>query len=337
MAETLIEWAERVWNFLRGCSMISPGCQHCYAMLQAHRFDYPGGAYEGLTEMGPGGPRWNGKVRLVEEKLTEPLSVRRGQKWFVNSMSDLFHEDVPFEFIDKAVAVMALTPQHTYQILTKRPERMREYCSTVDAIRVSELAKDMYRQSLDWTRRDPPYPTEPYGNPERGFQWFVPWPLPNVWLGVSVENQQYADERIPKLLQTPAAVRFVSYEPALAAVRFFTPWLTEKLPNLDWIIVGGESGSGARPFNIQWARDVVRQCKAAGVACFVKQVGANPFLKFERSHHEERPGLKIHIEQLQIDTTIRLKDSKGGDMSEWPIDLRIREFPANLSVYRIDR
>lgn len=142
------------------------------------------------------------------------------------------------------------------------------------------------------------------------------WPLPNVWLGVSVEDQATADERIPLLLRTPAAVRFVSYEPALGPVnllRYMSVPLAE-IDNpgamLDWVIVGGESGPGARPFDIQWARNTVAQCKAAGVACFVKQVGSVPMERGERWRYEPK-----------------LKDRKGGDWEEWPEDLRVREFP----------
>lgn len=324
MAETLIEWCDRVWNFLRGCSMISDGCKHCYAMIQAHRFDFPGGAYEGLTEMGPNGPRWNGKIRVVEEKIMEPLSVRKPQKWFVNSMSDLFHEDVPFEVIDKAFAVMALTPRHTFQILTKRPQRMLEY------------------MSLEWRNQM----VAQHAAPLRVIQW----PLPNVWLGVSAEDQKAADARIPLLLQTPAAVRFVSYEPALGPVDF-SKWMYPvhwhwaagyKTPEeavaagayaeqkqqalvstyavfLNWVIIGGESGPDARPFNLQWAQDVIGQCKAAGVAVFMKQVGAKPYQMILN------PNCTAMDDERQQDYIPMHK--KGGDIDEWPESLRVREFP----------
>lgn len=342
MAETLIEWADRVWNFLRGCSMVSPGCAHCYAMKQAHRFSGPGMAYEGLTELGPDGPRWTGKIRMVDEKLLEPLSVKRPQKWFVNSMSDLFHEDVPFSFIDKAFAVMALCSQHTFQILTKRPERMREYF------------KDGPRPMWSYwianflLRNGQPNTAEKIG---KGFdlqadiQAGPNFPLKNVWLGVSVENQKYADERIPILLQTPAAVRFVSYEPALGQIDI-TRWVRrsessidyaqrvgygrigEKDP-LDWIIVGGESGPGARPFNIQWAKDVIAQCKAAGVACFVKQLGTRirPAGSWD-DFIDQNPIVGAWTVRIaEHPATLATKDKKGGDWDEWPEDLKVREFP----------
>jgi protein gp37 len=241
MAETLIEWADRVWNFLRGCSMVSEGCRHCYAMIMAHRFSGPGQAYEGLTELGPKGPRWNGKIRVVEEKIPEPLQVRKPQRWFVNSMSDLFHEDVPFEVIDRAFAVMALTPRHTYQILTKRPWRMREYCS------------------LDWRNQLVAQHTQTMR--------MVPWPLPNVWLGVSVENQD-ALSRVDALKDTPAAVRFISIEPLLEDLGALI------LDGIHWVIVGGESGRGARLMDPKWARSIRDQCVRQNVNFFFKQWGA---------------------------------------------------------------
>lgn len=297
MAETLIEWCNRVWNFLRGCSMISPGCKYCYAMKQAHRFSGPGGAYEGLTELGPEGPRWTGKIRVVDEKIAEPLSIKRPQRWFVNSMSDLFHDDVPFEAIDRAFAVMALCPQHTFQILTKRPERMREYCDgltsanggkrlAVEILTVNEV----YVKGLALCGRTSRLYDSLTGDGGACL------PLPNVWLGVSAEDQLRADQRIPELLRTPAAVRFVSYEPALGPVDFMYPktlWRDgppmccsgvdcgcRGMPvdpplfhGIDWVIVGGESGPSARPMHPDWARSVRDQCQVAGVAFFFKQWG----------------------------------------------------------------
>lgn len=315
MAVSNIEWCDRVWNFLRGCDMISPGCKLCYAMKQAHRFNFPGGSYEGLTELGPNGPRWNGKVITVEDKINEPLHVRKPQRWFVNSMADLFHEDVPFEVIDKAFAVMAWTPQHTYQILTKRPERMREYCEGMMRLGLKERSLRLVRSQY----KGHPAEKLALSSLKDGTIGDFPFPLKNVWLGVSVENQECADWRIWELLQTPAAVRFVSYEPALSPVNFTRlrpegfdwydalegrahehPSVSSGWPRLDLVIVGGESGPGARPFNIQWALDTGRQCKEAGVAFFYKQGGSS-----NKCAHS----------------------SKGGCQDCMPPDLRIREFP----------
>ena len=266
MGKTKIEWTAtvnpdgtvtqgRTWNPTRGCALVSEGCRHCYAMKFAHRFSGAGRPYEGLTEIGPDGPRWTGKVVTLPDRLDEPRSWRKPSRIFVNSMSDLFHEDVPEEFIGHVFTTMFRCRQHTFQILTKRPAEM------LDLI----------------------------GNAETRWGPFAEghWPLPNVWLGVSVEDQKTADERIPLLLQTPAAVRFVSYEPAIGPVefdcgpgkagphRYFSAEIDHpEDARIDWVICGGESGPGARPMHPDWARSARDQCVAAGVPFFFKQHGA---------------------------------------------------------------
>lgn len=335
---TTIEWTDETWNPVRGCSLVSKGCESCYAMRQAHRFSGKGQPYEGLTEWGPHGPRWTGKVRLVPEVLEEPLHWKKPRRIFVNSMSDLFHEDVPEEFVIAIFAVMMACPQHTFQILTKRPQRMRVYLlglqilgglgpyirsiridgdrtipKLFDAVARTEVVRGRRCRAVD----DPWMAVF-----NAAACWMSDRPLPNVWIGVSVEDQQTADERIPILLQTPAAVRFVSYEPALGAVdlRAWIPPHTDGLcshehcgppPELDWLIVGGESGPGARPCNVAWIRSVVQQCGAAGVPVFVKQLGARPV---EYCCDGQHPNMELN-------------DPKGGDPSEWPSDLRVREWP----------
>lgn len=224
MADTKIEWATKSWNPVRGCSIVSKGCKNCYAMRQAHRFSGPGGAYEGLTKLTNGGPVWTGDIKLVPEKLQEPLRWKKPERIFVNSMSDLFHKDVPDHFIGWVFGVMAGAPQHIFQVLTKRPERMRDYCRDIET-------------------------------------------LPNVWLGVSIENQDTADERIPLLLKTPAAVRWLSCEPLLSWIRFSRYWVK----HIDWVIVGGESGPGARPMQGWWANDLRKQCQLEQIPFFMKQ------------------------------------------------------------------
>lgn len=235
--------------------------------------------YEGLTRMSPHGARWTGKIRLVPEKLDEPLHWRKPSMVFVNSMSDLFHEDVPFDFIDKVFAVMALCDgtrtngiHHTFQVLTKRPERMAEYMNDPDT---------PYRVAAEVT-----YRVIPGWRPLRGGLDWRPekvWPLPNVWLGTSVENQEYANKRIPYLLQTPAAVRFLSCEPLLGPVDLekpmpgpacngiYPPWYIQS--GIHLVIAGGESGPGARPMHPDWARSLRDQCQAAWVPFFFKQWG----------------------------------------------------------------
>jgi len=327
-SNTSIEWTDRTWNPVRGCSLVSAGCANCYAMKTAHRFNQPGGAYDGLTEMGPNRPRWNGTIMTLPSELETPLHWKKPRRVFVNSMSDLFHEDVPDEFLDQAFAVMAIAKQHTYQILTKRPERMRDYfigLAEKPSRRLYESVRGMFRYK-GFTGQLGPEDTIPTR---------ISVPFSNIWLGVSIEDQATADERIPILLQTPAAVRFVSAEPLLGPVHFNPWWLTRSVidvtaltyggqvrkpnpnPSLDWVIVGGESGPGARPCDVEWIRSIKRECQAAAVPCFVKQIGANP-LPFA--------GAKIKFyapDQVGVDLT----DKKGGDMAEWPEDLRIREFP----------
>lgn len=250
MSDTKIEWTNKTWNCVRGCSLVSQGCKRCYAMKQAHRMSGPGGLYEGLTVLNSTGPTWTGKVVCDESKLEDPLHWKKPARIFVNSMSDLFHEDVPFEFIDKVFAVMALCPQHTFQILTKRPARMLEYL-------VSRSKSANY-----WKNGVP-----------RGFalDWngisLVRFPLPHVWFGVSVEDRKTWLERGEILKQVPAAVRFISYEPALDSLE------TVDLSGIQWVIVGGESGPGARPMHPDWARCIRDQCIAAGVPFFFKQWG----------------------------------------------------------------
>lgn len=315
--KTKIQWADATWNAIRGCSRVSAGCMNCYAEKVAARFAYdqpidhnkPPGPYFGLVNDRGG---WNGRVDLIEDHLLDPLRWRNPRKIFVNSMSDLFHENVPDEWIDRIFAVMALAPQHTFQVLTKRPERMRKYLAHTSALICLSVNR--------------------------------PFPLPNVWLGVSVEDQKSADERIPLLLQTPAAIRFVSYEPAIGPVdfgEFFCPhWPAFQevcwkggarncadscncdchRSRPDWIIVGGESGPGARRFDPAWARSVVQQCKAAGVACFIKQMGSNAKVDWEDR------------EDLPAPAWTKFLNRKGDDPEQWPEELRLREFPTVRAV-----
>ncbi|MCR4338625.1 MAG: phage Gp37/Gp68 family protein [Gemmatimonadaceae bacterium] len=348
--KTKIQWCDKTWNPIRGCSRVSEGCRNCYAEKVAARFSGPGQPYEGLATRGPA--RWTGKVQLVEKHLADPLRWRDPSRIFVNSMSDLFHEALPDEAIDRVFAVMALAPRHTFQVLTKRPERMREYIVALDPERLAQAAE------RDWGDEGGVYVSNwingwsrPRGLPEDGNPLDGSrrrWPLPNVWLGVSVEDQATADARIPLLLRTPAAVRFVSYEPALGPVTFMPWWMkappgppdppTNRARHLDWVIVGGESGPGARPFDVAWARSVIAQCKAAGVPVFVKQLGADPretAREDQGSHLDDWPDLDVDNEPQRAGPSpgggqswaIPLRDRKGGDMDEWPADLRVREFP----------
>lgn len=270
MTESKIEWTDRSdWNPVRGCTRVSPGCGGpgpnggCYAEALAARFSKPGLWGHGFAEMQDGKPRWTGKVEFQEDRVTLPLRWRKPAKIFVSSTSDIFHEALPDEAIDKIFAVMALATHHTFQVLTKRPARMRDYLLSRQpspGFGLCDLIADQ-GSSICWLTSD-----------VRALSWnYPPWPLPNLWLGVSCERQQEADERIPLLLQTPAAIRFISAEPLLGPIDLRKWHLS--IPHLDWVIVGGESGHNARPMHPQWARDIRDQCAAAGVAFFMKQWG----------------------------------------------------------------
>ena len=325
-AKTGIEWTDSTWNPFMGCSRVSKGCRHCYAERIAGRFSAKTeGVYAGTTKAVEGLQVWTGKLNSAREvwtaKLnsarevwTAKLNSAREQTWelplrwkkprrvFVNSMSDLFHENAPLKWVDRAFATMALAPRHVFQILTKRPERMLDYLTlagTKANIHAELTGIKLSRREFDHLPFEPPA-----------------WPLPNVWLGVSVENQRAADERIPLLLKTPAAMRFVSCEPLLGPIsldrwsgealkcmwpgcgwwgptgeacrdesnpdgsRTLCPCCGETCPPaallgeaLHWVICGGESGPNARAMNPDWARSLRDQCVVAGVPYFFKQWG----------------------------------------------------------------
>lgn len=328
MATTSIEWADAVWNPTVGCTAIAPGCANCYAVPMARRVAAMAEAraakrftdsdsrlvqaYSGLTVIQPNGRRaWSGQVRCLPERLVEPLRWSTPRRVFVNSMSDLFHEDVPFEFIDRVFVYMTVASRHTFIVLTKRAARMREYMT-------ARAASIEARPS-------------------------------NVILGVSVSEQTSANELIPDLVATPAACRAVSYEPALGQVNF-EPWLDR----LGWIIFGGESGHGARPCNIDWARAARDQCRSAGVPFFLKQLGGNPRMDYyeDDDHFREWcldrgdtvvPGqMGEYPHDCRLDgqpppnalQEFRFDDSKGGDEKEWPADLRgCRAWPTLKGAY----
>lgn len=315
-----IEWTDETWNPVVGCRRVSPGCEHCYAERVAHR----GMAqqHKGLTVVGKQGIRWTGEARFVPEALAKPLHWRKPRRVFVNSMSDLFHEDVTMEQIAAVFGIMDVTPHLTYQVLTKRPERMLEFFRWVAEEARGTVAQDVICGA---TTDILPDADEPKWCAALERVSALPWPLPNVWIGVSVEDQRRADERIPLLLQAPAALRFLSVEPLLERVSLLR-WTCDEhgrqhigAPSgIGWVIVGGESGPGARRFDVAWARSIIAQCKAAGVPVFVKQLGA--FVIDERRSGWPS-GTKFGARR------VFLNDRKGGDMSEWPEDLRVRQMP----------
>lgn len=277
---TKIEWTDATVNAINGCTVLSPGCTNCYAMrLAGTRLrNHPTRA--GLTRPSKAGPVWNGNVRLNEEQLLQPLRWMRPRRIFWNAHGEMFHQAVPDAWIDRCFAVMALTPHHVHQVLTKRADRMRTYFA--DAGVEGRIA----RAILDLTIANPkllaiaPWPVQSVGELDEPADVRVALPLPNVWLGVSVEDQQRADERIPNLLATPAAIRWLSCEPMLGPIDLgqlqdclpVNAWLTW-LDGLDWIVVGGESGPGARPMHNMWAKNLRDQCAATAVPFFFKQWG----------------------------------------------------------------
>ena len=211
-----IAWTDESWNPVRGCSRVSEGCRNCYAETMAARFSGVGQPYEGLAKMTPSGPRWTGEVRLVSEHLADPLRWKRPRRVFVNSMSDLFHEKLPDEVIAAVFGIMSAASEHTFQVLTKRAARMVEWFKWA----ASEAARRAHIDAAHFCTKLAAEELRESGETKiRGIQ-AGRWPLPNVWIGVSVEDQATADERIPLLLQCPAAVRWVSYEPALGPVDF---------------------------------------------------------------------------------------------------------------------
>lgn len=298
---THIEWTEATWNPVTGCSVVSPGCTNCYAMkLAGTRLgSHPSRA--GLTRDTKAGPVWTGEVRFNEEWLLQPLQWRRPRMIFVCAHADLFQENVPDEWIDRIFAVMALAPQHTFQVLTKRPERMRAYCSDPRTPRrIYEIVCDMtLAMHLPLALILPG--VDPAMAPSGPRVHLGAWPLPNVWKGVSVEDEKRANERILELLATPAAVRWISAEPLLGSVDLtsiddgmrdgchlhfdaltglahdgedsITGVFGQPDPRIDWVVIGGESGPGARPMHPDWARSLRDQCAAAGVPFFFKQWG----------------------------------------------------------------
>jgi len=304
--KTEIQWADVTWNPTTGCDRVSDGCDHCYALTLARRLKGMGSPrYQTDGDPKTSGPGFG--VAVHPDALDWPLRKTKPLKIFVNSMSDLFHESVPDNFIGSVFDTMALAPQHTFQILTKRHARMRSLLT-----RWQEQAADRPHAGASFRRHD--------------MMWSEPrvWPLPNVWLGCSAEDQHWADIRIPALLRTPAAVRFLSCEPLLGPLDirhhfaghcpehdfpggFCADRFHPGVQRIDWAIVGGESGPGARPMEIVWARSLVQQCRDADVTPFVKQLGA------------------IRGRELGA-------GSHGGDWDAWPEDLRVRDFPQPLEA-----
>lgn len=324
---TEISWTECTWSPITGCTRVSPECDACYAARMSYRLEKMGQQkYAGLTVVnGKGDRHFNGVVKCHDDQLGIPLGWRKPKRIFVNSMSDTFHREVPFEFIDKMFAVMAICPQHTFQVLSKRPERAAEYFAGMDAQelgvddddvtgtdithRLSAAAGTLldgewiwgegkqYRKRIEGFINDCVGELDGFDedDPDREFAP-IRWPLPNVWIGTSCGIKS-AKPRIDHLRSIPAAVRFLSLEPLLEDLGELN------LAGIDWCITGCESGPGRRPFEQKWDSDIQEQCRAAGVAFFRKQIIV---------------GGKV-----------------SADPSDWPEALRVQEFPEAKDAVRI--
>lgn len=245
-SKSQIEWTDTTWNPTTGCSRVSSGCDLCYAMTMARRFDGMGTGYDGTTRSTKQGVDWTGVVHLHEDRLSQPLSWRKPRLVFVDSMSDLFHPTVPFDFIDRVFAVMGQASSHVFQILTKRPKRMARYMAPGEEELVGRWTSAM--RDLEGETDRPTYP------------------LNNVWLGTSVENEEVSG-RVADLRGVDAQVRFLSLEPLIGEIKSLN------LEGIDWVIVGGESGHDARPMKEEWVLQIKRQCRQANVPFFFKQWG----------------------------------------------------------------
>lgn len=289
-----IQWTDATWNPVAGCDKVSPGCQNCYAIRDAHRLagnpnPKVSEKYRGLTRSSK---NWSGLgARFWEAALAIPLHWRKPRRVFVNSESDLFHASITDEQIAAVFGVMAMCRRHTFQILTKRPERMVEWFVRFGSgellVPPSQRAQAIALSIMRGGDDDGFFKTD-----------LVPWPLPNVWLGVSAEDQQRADERIPLLLRSPAAVRFVSCEPLLGAVNLsdIRHGNDPDLPVFpDWVICGGESGPNARPMHPEWARSLRDQCQAERVPFFFKQWGEWEPLSNRYDEDEEMPEAELML------------------------------------------
>lgn len=303
MTASAIEWTDEVWNPVTGCDKVSAGCKNCYAERMFNRLSH-----------NPKTPEYNGRmfgdVMCHEDRLQDPLNWKKPRRVFVNSMSDLFHPAVPFAFIDKVFGIMAMSPYHMFQVLTKRPERALEYFASIGTV-TPEIDKMIPMRVLRAADAAGVDVRIVYANMD------MLWPLTNVWLGVSVENQEQADKRIPLLIDCPAAVRWLSCEPLLGPIDLepvFNSRRHTEVTNVEgyaskctephltcagvinWVVVGGESGPKARPMHPDWARSLRDQCQAADVPFFFKQWGE--WISVEHEEFCRLPSGKImHIDR----------------------------------------
>lgn len=315
-----IGWTDATWPIVAGCDYVSPGCSNCWAVRDSWRMAHNPNpkvhnAYFGTVDKQDSGKLvWSGIVRTLPLRLDWPLKWRKARRIFVCSQADLFNPKVPFEFIAASFGVMAMSPDHTFQVLTKHAARMREFFRWLDADREGATVACLWaaRQALGRRTYDQHGPFE---------DRLPEWPLENVWLGVTVEDQKRADERIPELQQCPAEKRWLSVEPMLEPIdlwkaRGFAPSSLQSA--IDWVVCGGESAqtrANTRPFDIAWARDLLEQCHGAGVPFFMKQLGTNP----TGEHRIDVP--------LPPRPEGKSSRYKWHEPEHWPEDLRVQEFP----------
>lgn len=366
--QSKIEWTDSTWNPWRGCRPVSPGCENCYAETLVDRF-HGKGAFRKRVRSGDatfnaplkwdlkpwvcdacGAAHGSGALAAYGEKQIcaecgwkEATFHRR--RVFSLSLGDWLDDEVPIEWLADMLSTIYLCKNLDFLLLTKRPENFQK--------RLLHAGMEMMGY-VDGQKSTKPeaFATVPDETIEMVLGWSKLETCPsNVWIGATVENQEQADKRIPELLKIPAVCRFVSYEPALGPVDF-SQWLPDQDSEQDttafhnfhhpedglhWIIVGGESGPGARPFNVEWARITIAQCRAAGVAVFCKQLGAVVQHRNDAGFEgdEGEWPMDTHTNHSYFDpgiyqgkpVRVLLRDKKGGDMSEWPVDLRVREFP----------
>jgi protein gp37 len=319
MSKTSIQWTGRSWGYQQGCSPKSPGCPNCYAEKIAKRLAKNPNVPQYTDEIA----LWNGAMNLHIPGLVEPLLQRKGTTWFP-SMTDPFHPNVHNEWIGLAILVAALCPQHRFLMLTKRPEGILEWLNSSVCDEFSQSGGAFAALALHWMSECgledwwdlledaiSRYPrTDTYEN----------FPIPNTWLGASVEDQKRADERMPLMheLKKKGWHTFISAEPLLEKVDLHL----DKYP-VDWVIIGGESGSKSRPFNLNWGRSLIWQCQDNGIKVFFKQMGGNatdsvPYI----------PGTLAESVNWQVE----FKDKKGGTLEEWPREFQIREVPKILQI-----
>lgn len=320
---TNIGWTDATWNPTRGCEEVNDECANCYAKGVAARFSGPGLPYEGLARHSAkrGLPQWTGDLRFVPDALDRPLRWQRARCIFVNSMSDLFHRHVDSEHIAAVFGVMAAAQQHTFQILTKRPERAVQWFEWMGSLRVPPMFATIYHAQRHSQHRA-----------LRRADWSTPWPLPNVHIGVSAGRQKSADAFLPLLARIPAALRFVSCEPLLEQVDL-RAHLRDGGPS--WVIAGGESQRRARPCAQEWIEGIVEQCRRAKVPCFVKQLGSVSVSESRTAPEEMRAAIGLSHEPEEMRAAngeyfawrAALKHKAGADPSEWPAQLRVQEFP----------